>query len=68
MTLERASEIVSVLRQNDKLIRQSGGESLMALDMFEFFADYFGIGDDEHKMEMYAEMSGYCVATNVRRA
>lgn len=53
MTIERASELIKTITDQEKKI-----------DLFDFFVDYFNLVDIEI-IKMFAEMSGFLIATNV---
>ena len=61
MTLQRASELVSRLRE----VKSGPNEpqNMMAIDLFCFFVDTLHIEDTEE----FAGMCGFLIATNVER-
>ena len=61
MTIEKASEFVSALRE--RKIRDGKAE-----DLFEHFVDFFDLGHDSRvSIESFAEMCGYGIAGDVRK-
>lgn len=61
MTLEKASELVSALRERNLLDNK-------AEDLFEHFVDCFGLSmDSTVSIESFAEMCGYGIAGQVRK-
>ena len=62
MTLEKASELVSSLRERN--IRDGKAE-----DLFEHFVDCFNLSSVSNPpIEMFASMCGYGIAGKVRKA
>lgn len=62
MTLEKAAEFVSVLREvgiNDRSIASK------ANDLFSHFVDVFKMSDSPDRLENFAKMCGYGIAHNV---
>jgi hypothetical protein len=61
MTLEKASELVSALRERNLLDNK-------AEDLFEHFVDTFGLSmESALSIETFAEMCGYGIAIEVRK-
>lgn len=62
MTIEKAAELVSELREMGKTYQPA---SLKAIDLFTHFIDYFKMEGNPQKMENFAAMCGYLVAKNI---
>lgn len=57
MTLERAAEMVSILREKQQ------PTDLAACDLFDHFVDFFKLKDDQ--LITFAKLCGFLIALNV---
>jgi len=58
MTVEKASELVSALRE-------APDTGTAEYDLFEHFIDYFGF-TSQRKQEWFASLCGYGIARNIK--